>query len=645
MVSTNKIKAGEAFIVLRAIDKASPVLKRYARNFMEVGREIRNFGFGIMAAGAAISASFIKPIKAASEVTEQQNKFFQVFGTKIGKDVEDRMKAIGDETGRTHLKMYKFAASFGGLMKGQGATTEMAADVTKSLVKLGIDFSSFNDILDDTREGSMKRFLSALSGSAEVLDQFGVTAKETAVAPMLQKMFGVGTRGANDLQKSLARAVLIFQSMKRQNALNDAIRTSKELANGWRNFQDMLYEIKYYIGMALLPIVGATVQYLIRGAVWLSKWVQESYDLIIAVALIAVGMTLVGGLITSAGVGAMFLGAVLFGISQILIAIKAILIGIGIVVSFITGNIVMIAVVLGLIGSSLAFWLVWGSNMVDMFGTMFAEIVMIGKAMWKAFSTGRFELAWNILAKSMQYSFLKVAFVVEDFLRGFYNGMRKYMGLIRNLVVGSFDTSFSTVKILWMKVVSFIAGKMKHIFLSVAVAFDKIPGMGNDAQRFRDMAKTLNRMSTGQGSKAEVEARKLSERQAARTKKSLEAREKIDREHAAWRKKRQGELDATWESLQQDVKDAYKPKKKDEIILPEIPGMPGFNTPSESVKKTLPEALQKGTAAAARKAWENTQTKLMNNLIDENKESNEYLNEMNTILKDMFTESGAIGAV
>jgi hypothetical protein len=205
-MSTNKIKAGEAFILIRAIDKTAPVLQKVSQRFDQVGANIRNFGLVIGGIGAAITGVFIKPLKVASEVTEQQNKFFQVFGTHVGKEVEARLKGIAQETGRSHLKMYKFASAFGGLLKGQGATTRQAADMSKALVSMGVDFSSFNDIMDDTREGSMRRFVSALSGSAEVLDQYGVAAKESALGPALQQMFGVGVRGATELQKSTARA-------------------------------------------------------------------------------------------------------------------------------------------------------------------------------------------------------------------------------------------------------------------------------------------------------------------------------------------------------------------------------------------------------------------------------------------------------
>jgi hypothetical protein len=80
-MSTNKIKAGEAFILIRAIDKTAPVLQKVSQRFDQVGANIRNFGLVIGGIGAAITGVFIKPLKVASEVTEQQNKFFQVFGT------------------------------------------------------------------------------------------------------------------------------------------------------------------------------------------------------------------------------------------------------------------------------------------------------------------------------------------------------------------------------------------------------------------------------------------------------------------------------------------------------------------------------------------------------------------------------------
>jgi hypothetical protein len=639
-MSTNKIKAGEAFILIRAIDKTAPVLQKVSQRFDQVGANIRNFGLVIGGIGAAITGVFIKPLKVASEVTEQQNKFFQVFGTHVGKEVEARLKGIAQETGRSHLKMYKFASAFGGLLKGQGATTRQAADMSKALVSMGVDFSSFNDIMDDTREGSMRRFVSALSGSAEVLDQYGVAAKESALGPALQQMFGVGVRGATELQKSTARAFLIFKSMKLQQALGDAPRTMHQLANVVRNIKDQFYDLNYAIGKAVLPVVGKLAQYFLKLVMWTKEWVDAHKNLILWVGIIGSLFLGVGGIIVGLGVGIQVMGFMLSTVATILLAIKAIWIGIAAVVAFISANFWSIVAVLGVIVVATTMLLHTFTAITRGLGDLLGWLQITGQAIWKAFSTGRFELAWKLFFNMLKLGWEYVVLGVQKTSAAITNAL---LGAITWTVTGirnAFDATWSYLKQGWWSVQESILQGVEAIVRWAANAFKAI-GMSSTGNFLTKVAEGIEAHRAEMGPEARKEQQALRDRIQQRDAAAAEFMQHVRDVTEGWWKDNEANIAALKKEAFELQKEAFKPgtsKFVDQLDPDKIPGA----LAAASARVIIPAALEKGTAAAAKKGFENRQQQVLSDLLQATEDGNDQRARGNEMLQEMLANTGAV---
>jgi hypothetical protein len=639
-MSTNKIKAGEAFILIRAIDKTAPVLQKVAQRFDQVGANVRNFGLMIGGIGAAITGVFIKPLKIASEVTEQQNKFFQVFGTKIGREVEARLQGIAKETGRSSLKMYKFASAFGGLLKGQGATTRQAADLSKALVSMGVDFSSFNDIMDDTREGSMRRFVSALSGSAEVLDQYGVAAKESALGPALQQMFGVGIRSATELQKSTARAFLIFKSMKLQQALGDAPRTMHQLANVMRNVKDQMYDLGYAIGKAVLPIVGRLAQYFLRMTMWAKEFIEANKNIVIWTGIIGSLFLITGGIIIGIGVGIQVMGFMLSTVATILLAVKAIWIGIAAVVAFISANFWAILGVVVAISVAVMMMLHTFTAITRSMGDLYGWLQITGQAIWKAFSTGRFELAWKLFFNMLKLGWEYVVMGVQMTSAAITNAL---LGAITWVVTGirnAFDGAWSHIKQGWWSVQESILQGVEAIVRWAATAFKNI-GMSSTGNFLTKVAEGIEAHRGEMGPKARNEQQALRERIKQRDEEAAQFMGTVRDITERWWKDNEANIAQLKKEAFELQKEAFKPgtsKFVDQLDPDKIPGAMAAAT----ARVLIPGALERGTAAAAKKGFENRQNQFLSDLVKATQDGNDQRARGNEMIQEMLETTGAV---
>jgi hypothetical protein len=192
-------------------------------------------------------------VKVASDTNEIQNKFNQVFGSlsdDANRFASTFSKSVGRFAGDTKQAMSAFQSMFVGL----GFGSQEASNMSKRLETLTIDFGSFNNISD---QETMSRFIAAMSGSAEVLDQFGVNIREQAIEQELLSMgLHKSAQTATEMEKATARLNIIEKTMGRQGAIGDAVRTMDQFANKSRGFIARLREIVVWVGQKLLPILS-----------------------------------------------------------------------------------------------------------------------------------------------------------------------------------------------------------------------------------------------------------------------------------------------------------------------------------------------------------------------------------------------------
>ena len=220
-------------------------------SFKKKAAGLRNIGLGLT---AAITAPFLafayNSIKAASDAQETENLFRQVFGN-ITQQGTAFAEQLGDAVGRSTIDIKKGLATFQQFGQGLGMAGEDAFAFSKELQSLSLDFASIQNVSD---QEAMQRFISALSGSTEVMDKFGINLK---VAALEQAALRQGITKSYDemseLEKATLRLSVIRDVLGKNGAIGDAVRTSGSFANVMKAFQAQIKDLNIAFGEELLP--------------------------------------------------------------------------------------------------------------------------------------------------------------------------------------------------------------------------------------------------------------------------------------------------------------------------------------------------------------------------------------------------------
>lgn len=365
-------------VALRLIDEMTAPMRKATDSFIEHSKQMENAGKKISKAGKSISDAGSKlttgvtvPIAAAgvacfelaSDMNESMNKVDVAFG-KSAKNVknwsETTLKSYGIAQG-TALDM---ASGYGDMATSMGLSQKQAAKMSKNLVGLAGDLSSFKNISSDVANTALNGIF---TGETESLKQLGVVMTETNLeAYAMQSGFLKGKAdagklaaattkveiaqerlatkikkyGANSLEAKTAQASLTtalekqskiskgslddlteaekvqlrynYVLAKTKNAQGDFARTSSGAANQQRIFTEGLKELGANIGTKLIPVGTKLITWANSLISKFSSLSDEQQNMILKFAGIAaaVGPGLmvfgkltsgVGGVITSFG--------------------------------------------------------------------------------------------------------------------------------------------------------------------------------------------------------------------------------------------------------------------------------------------------------------------------------------------------------
>jgi len=137
---------------------------------------------------------------------------------------------------------------------GLGFGGKEALEMSGNLQQMAIDFGSFHNASDPE---SMQRFISAMAGSTESLDMFGINLKSSNMDLKLQELgLAKSTSSATEAQKAIARMSIMKDTLGRQGALGDAVRTIDEFANSSRRFRSKLVELGQSFGKHIIPYLN-----------------------------------------------------------------------------------------------------------------------------------------------------------------------------------------------------------------------------------------------------------------------------------------------------------------------------------------------------------------------------------------------------
>jgi len=204
-----------------------------------------------------------KALELASDAEETENRFRAVWGP-MADDAAKFAKELGESVGRSKTEIKDGLASFMGFTKGMGIADDQAGEMAKKLQALSIDFASFNNMSDGEAQ---QRFISAMSGSSEVLDMFGINVKDSALNLELQNSgLAESSAKATEAQKAMARYNIIVKTMGKQGAVGDAAATADSYANTLKRLQSEVREAGELLGQLLIPAAAKVVTGFISAA-------------------------------------------------------------------------------------------------------------------------------------------------------------------------------------------------------------------------------------------------------------------------------------------------------------------------------------------------------------------------------------------
>lgn len=313
------IRAGRAFVELLISDKAfvrglllaKRNLQDFGRGISDIGSAMARVGGTMMTAFGAVAASLAIPIKAAGDMMETTSKFNAVFAENAA-GMRTWSDTFSTAVGRAKSDTMNGLAAFQAMFTGLGFGADEAAAMSREMQQLAVDFGSFHNVSDPE---SIQRFISALAGSAQVLDMYGISIREgTLNIALLARGFPEIAKGATEAQKTLARMDIIRSSMGRQGAIGDAIRTAGSFSNQMRSLRAAVLDTSVTIGNALLPVVTPLVSKAREMAVAFATWLGQNKELVVTFAQFVVAATAVSAVVFGIGTAITWVGGTITAI-------------------------------------------------------------------------------------------------------------------------------------------------------------------------------------------------------------------------------------------------------------------------------------------------------------------------------------------
>ena len=241
------------------------------------------FSAGIITSFAAIGgtaiAGFAKELARTAGRAETVNRAFERTFGDLSNSVRDDVKSISSDFLRATTDIKKGLVSFQSFFQGLGFGSKKASEFSKQVQKASLDLASFYGLTD---EGAQKRFISALAGSPEVLDQFGINLKQAALQVELYNM-GINStvQNTSELIKTQARLNIINRSMTASGILGDVVRNVDSYGNKVKALNSSWTEFKEVVGRFVLPAMSQIMvksAEILRTLTGLEEKTEEYYE-------------------------------------------------------------------------------------------------------------------------------------------------------------------------------------------------------------------------------------------------------------------------------------------------------------------------------------------------------------------------------
>lgn len=219
-----------------------------------MGAALQKAVLPLAAIGAATAAFGVAAVKTASDVAESQNKVNVVFG-EGAEAINAFAKTSAASLGISRGAALDAAGTFGNMFGQLGISSDVTAEMSKSMITLAADLGSFHNA--DISEVIAAQ-TSAFRGEYDAVQRFVPTINAAAVEQKALAMTGkAATKELTLQEKALATHALLMAGAGA--ATGDFANTSTGMANSMKIIQAQFANITVAIGEKLLPVLAPLI--------------------------------------------------------------------------------------------------------------------------------------------------------------------------------------------------------------------------------------------------------------------------------------------------------------------------------------------------------------------------------------------------
>jgi len=230
------VSMGKASSTAKKSGKAFGGLSLAINQTLEVAKKI-------IRALKTITKHVIELSDASSRLEEIQQKFNIVFRDSR-KETNEWAESFAKDINRNSTDVKKYAAQLQNTFVPLGFMREESTELSKALVKLGFDLSSFNDIPTDR---VLTDIQSALLGNVRAVRKYGISANETAI--FQEALVNGWVTEKSEIDGVIkARAINNIILRATADAQGDLTRTLDQTANVRREYNSTITRSKEILG-------------------------------------------------------------------------------------------------------------------------------------------------------------------------------------------------------------------------------------------------------------------------------------------------------------------------------------------------------------------------------------------------------------
>jgi hypothetical protein len=287
-----------------ALQRAKSNLQEFVKEGNTVQQKMKALGTAMTDVGTKMVKSITLPltalatasIKFASDAEETNQKFEAVF-KELAYDVNTWAEAFATGIGRSKTEIRDFLATMQNTLVPLGMTRRKAADLSKTIVQLGLDLAAFNN---ESESDAINSLQSALVGNHMAMRKYGIIINETLIK---QTALNMGFRNSVDElteeQKALVRLEIIMNATK--DAQGIAAKEANNFAGRVKAVTSLAKEAGEQIGEVLLPPIADLLGTIKSGLQWFTSLNENTKKVIVSFGAFAAGagvaLTVVGKLL------------------------------------------------------------------------------------------------------------------------------------------------------------------------------------------------------------------------------------------------------------------------------------------------------------------------------------------------------------